>query len=389
MRVLSYLGNLVVFVSLAYYVYSYFCVKSFFRGANTDFKHHDFSKHPVSVLKPLKGVFPAWKDNLESFCRQKYPVFEVVVGTGESGDAGLKRIFDELGWCKLKVARTVSNPGPNYKVGNLISAYSVAEHDILVISDADIRVSPRYLKTVVSRLLEQDVGLVTCLYKGVNCENFPARLEAMVVQTDFIPGVLVVEKSNAVRFAFGATIALRKATLESIGGFEVLFPYLADDYQLGNRVSEKGGKVKIAGEIVEHVVGKRRWIDFIRQQLRWAVTCRVCQPVGYFFSILSQGVSLATLNLVFNSCHWLSFLLWLSVMSARYFTCHDLNSRFIKNRDVKNVLWLLPLKDFFTTFIWAASFLVRRVFWAGNYFLVKKDGTMVPVGNKYRIKPGS
>ncbi len=376
MHVVPYLGNLVVLASLAYYIYSYLCVRSFFRQNSESFTGHDFSAYPVSILKPLKALYPAWKNNLETFCRLDYPTYEIVVGTGENESREFERIVEELKWCNVRIVKTSSNPGPNYKVGNLVAAGSMARYDVLVISDADTRVSPEYLKNVVSALLKKDVGLVTCLYRGVNCENFPARVEALVVQTDFIPGVLVAEKSGAVKFAFGATIALKKETLKSIGGFEVLYPYLADDYELGNRVAGKGWKIEIAKELVEHVVGKRRWIDFFRQQLRWAVTCRVCQPVGYFFSVLSHGVSLATVNLLLNPCKNIGLFLWIAVLCTRYFTCFAMNSKHIRNRDVEGVLWLLPLKDLFVTFIWAASFFVKRVFWAGNCFLVKKDGTM-------------
>ncbi len=378
-QLVSNLGILVVLISLGYYVYSYFCVKSFFEKNKSVCEEKDFSSYPVSILKPLKKAFSGWKDNLETFCRQEYPVFEIVVGTSDPEDRELEKAVDDLPWCGIKIARTISNPGPNYKVGNLIAAGAAARYDIYAISDADTKVSPDYLKNVVSSLLEKDVGLVTCLYRGVRCDNFPARLESLVVQTDFIPGVLVAERSGAVKFAFGATIVLRRSTLENIGGFEVLYPYLADDYQLGNRVVRRGFRVKIAGEIVDHVVGRRSWTDFFRQQLRWAVTCRVCQPVGYFFSVLSHGVSLAFLNFLLNCHAGLSFFLLVVNIGIRYFTSYVINSKYLRNREVSPILWILPLKDLFSTFVWAASFFVKKVYWAGNYFRVKKDGTMEPM----------
>lgn len=376
MQVLSALGNLLVFGSLIYYIYSYLCVKAFFKKKNEHFARHDFSRFPVSILKPLKEVFLSWKDNLETFCRQSYPKFEIVIGTSNAENPDLRLALSKLNHCDVRLAVTHQNPGPNYKVGNLISAVSTARYNILAISDADTKVSPEYLKKIVACLLQKDVGLVTCLYRGVNCKNLPAKLEALVVQTDFIPGVLVAEKTRGVKFAFGATIALRRETVKSIGGFEVLYPYLADDYQLGNRVAKKGWKIKIADEIVDHVVGKRRWIDFLRQQLRWAVTCRVCEPTGYFFSILSHGVSLATLNFFLNEHLAFSAILWLVAVGIRYITSYRINSEYIGNKEVEKVLWLLPLKDIFVTIIWAVSFFVNKVYWAGNYFRVRRDGTM-------------
>ncbi len=375
----SNLAIFVVFISLVYYVYSYYCVKAFFEKSRNSTVVSDFSSCPVSILKPLKKVFPAWVKNLETFCNQSYPEFEIIVGTSNPIDAEFREIVKRLRPCRIKVVETGYNPGPNFKVGNLVSALRASKYDILAISDADTKVSPDYLKNIVAPLHDKDVGLVTCLYRGVDCENFFASLEALVVQTDFIPGVLVADRVGATNFAFGATIALKRETLNSIGRFEVLFPYLADDYQLGNQVARKGWKIRISNEIVDHVVGKRSWRDFFRQQLRWAITCRVCQPIGYFFSVLSQGVSLATLNLIFNSHASFSFFLWLTVLVTRYMTCLKMNSKYLKNSDAKKVLWLLPFKDIFCTFVWGASFFVNRVYWAGNYFRVKRDGTMEPV----------
>ena len=56
--------------------------------------------------------------------------------------------------------------GENRKVSNLINMARAISNEIIVMSDADIRVEPDYLDHVIERLLRSGVGFVTCLYTG-------------------------------------------------------------------------------------------------------------------------------------------------------------------------------------------------------------------------------
>src|SRR5205807_10120229 len=89
-------------------------------------------------------------------------------------------------------------------------------------------------------------------------------------------------------FALGAVMITRRKQLAEIGGFASLIDCLADDYQLGNRIATKGYALNLCPVVVECWSAPMNWREVWRHQLRWARTIRVCQPVPYFFSILSN-----------------------------------------------------------------------------------------------------
>src|SRR5207249_9962269 len=124
------------------------------------------------------------------------------------------------------------------------------KHDYLLVNDSDIRVERDYLRIVVAELQQADVGLVTCLYRGVPFASIPSKLESLAISTDFAAGVLVARQiEGGLRFGLGSTLALRKSALEAIGGFEAIADHLADDYELGRLISAKNLKVTLSRSV--------------------------------------------------------------------------------------------------------------------------------------------
>ena len=79
------------------------------------------------------------------------------------------------------------------------------------------------------------------------CRALGSRLESLGISTDFCAGVLVArELEGGIHFGLGSTLAFRRCDLESIGGFEALVDYLADDYEIGRRIAEQGLKVELS-----------------------------------------------------------------------------------------------------------------------------------------------
>src|SRR5207247_9480128 len=115
-----------------------------------------------------------------------------------------------------------------------------ARHDVLVMSDSDIRVPPDYLRTMVGPLADPAVGLTTCLYRGRGHFGLPSIIESLFINTDFVPNALVAQWVQPFRYAFGASIAVTRAALERIGGVASFADYLAGDYQLRRPVAQAG-----------------------------------------------------------------------------------------------------------------------------------------------------
>lgn len=263
---------------------------------------------PVSVLKPLCGAEPRLYENLATLCRQRHAAFQLVFGVRAADDpaiavvAQLRRDFPD---CDIAMVVDPQVHGFNLKVSNLINLAAQAKHDWLIIADSDIAVPPDYLARVTSPLADAGVGVVTCLYRGNPTGGLWSRLGAQIIDDWFAPSVRIAHAGGSRRFAFGATIALRRDVLAAIGGFEALSDRLADDYWLGELTRQQGLRTVLSDVVVTTDVTEERFADLWRHELRWLRTIRSLNPPGFAFTfitftwpMLALGVWLAPLPAV-------------------------------------------------------------------------------------------
>ncbi|MFI5365934.1 MAG: glycosyltransferase, partial [Candidatus Binatia bacterium] len=248
-----------------------------------------------------------------------------------------------------------------------------------VIADSDIRVGSDYLRRIVAPLDDPEVGVVTCLYRAVNTGGLPTLVESLFINTDFAPMVLVARVVEKPSYAFGATMALRRTTLDTIGGFLPLANYLADDYFLGHRIAKCGYRLALSDLVVETVLAVGSWRRLLDHQLRWARTYRNCRPGGYFGSILTHGTLWASLNLLYNHFSAGACLAAALVYAIRIGVASTIANRYIHAPLRWREALLVPVKDLFVSAIWALCFLGDTVRWSGHEFRVLKDGQMVRI----------
>jgi ceramide glucosyltransferase len=332
---------------------------------------------PVTVLKPVHGAGDGLYENLASFCRQDYPAHQIVIGVDDPDDPAvavvrrLKRDFPQLDI----VLAVGSLPGANRKIANVLQMMRHARHDVLVLSDADVRVRPDYLAEVVAPLAEPEVGLTTCLYRAVGGRGLPALVESLLINTWFIPMALTA-CLRPLRAAFGATMAVKRQALEAIGGFAALRDHLADDYQLGRRVAEAGWRVELLPYVVETSIDSATLGDVWRHQLRWVRTYRVCQPLGWALSVVTHATLWGVIGFAVFAEVPAGWKLLTALVAVRLVTLAVLMLRLGEGRALRG-LWLVPATDVMATALWAAGFLGRRVEWGGRAYLVRRDGSML------------
>lgn len=334
----------------------------------------------VTVLKPLKGPGVDLYANLASFCRQDYPHYQIVFGVTSADDPAIaivERIRRDFPG--RDIVLTVGDaPGTNRKIANLVQMMPHARHDVLVLSDADIRVRPDYLRTLVAPLADPTVGLTTTLYRGRGYFGLASVIESLFINTDFIPMVMMAQWVQDFRYAFGASIAFKRAALDAIGGFPAIADHLADDYQLGNRIAAAGYRLELLPYVVETVLDAATLEDVWRHQLRWARTYRVCQPANWFLTIITHTISwgvLAPLATGGAPVGWAFFGLALACRlgSLRYVM------HLLREHDTPRHLWLVPAKDLAFTALWLVSWLGHTVSWSGQTLRVLRDGRMLPL----------
>ena len=339
---------------------------------------------PITVLKPIAGAEPNLEQNLRSFCVQDYPDFQILFAVRDARDPAIPIVerlvkeFPERG-AALVVDPTVI--GSNYKISNVFNLMRLARHDLLVVADADCRVGPSYLADLAAAFADPAVGAATCLYKGTPLRpRLADRLGAMFINEWFLPSVLVALLTEPLRYCFGATMAVRRDVLQSIGGFRALASYLADDYMLGHLVAAKGHKVALARHIVDITVDEGTLPSLLRHELRWARTMRTVRPWGYALSGLTDAIPLTILWAVvmwFGRPGLLPVDLLLIGLAVALRVLLHYAARARLGRPGPARPWLVPVRDLLTFAIRVMSFTGRRVAWQNQDFIVQADGRMV------------
>jgi ceramide glucosyltransferase len=246
-----------------------------------------------------------------------------------------------------------------------------ARHDVLVVNDADIRVPPQYLRSVVAELQQPGVGLVTCLYRGEG-GSLAAEFEALGIATDFAPSALVAPFVGVREFGLGSTLAVRRETLERIGGFRAVRDYLADDYQLGKRVSELGLRVCLSRTMVATWLGRGSWSDVWQHQVRWARTIRFSRG-AYFGLPFSNGTLWAVVAA--SSGWWWSAAGLMSLRIAVGLLCGLL---LLRDPVTRRWWWLIPVRDVWAFTVWIAGAFGRTVVWQDRRVRLDRQGRIVP-----------
>jgi ceramide glucosyltransferase len=342
------------------------------------------STPPVSILKPLKGTDPEMYESFRSHCLQNYPDYEIIFGVSDPHDPAtelVERLKKEFPQRAIRLMVCPKNLGANTKVSNLAQMLPSARYDLLLVNDSDIRVEPDYLRRVVSPLADPKVGMVTCLYRGVASPTLGSRLESLGISTDFCAGVLAASQiEGGIRFGLGSTLAFRRSDLEAIGGFEAFVDYLADDYEIGNRIAARGLGVKLSEVVVETFLPPYTLHQFIEHQLRWARSVRDSRRWGYVGLGLTVGLVWALLTLIVAGGAGWAWGLSAGVVAARFGVAIVVGRFVLRDAQLGKLLPLILLRDLFALLIWMASFAGHNVAWRGDFFRLK-DGKLVRINS--------
>ena len=366
-------------IALVYYLFSIYAAWRFFRPRPT----LSTALPPVTILKPLKGAPPDLYDSLTSFCRLDYPTFQILCGVRDPNDpavAIVKKVQHDFPQYDITLVVAPTVIGTNYKVSTLHHLTPQMKYDYLVITDSDVCVESDYLRAIIPPLTQAETGLVTCVYRGGSVQPLPALLESLMINTTFTTQVVIGSQVERPAYAFGATMALKRACLDAIGGFARLSDYLADDYYLGYLISQAGYRLRVLPTVVETRPDASSLRGLFSHQLRWARTQRNCRPGGYISTVVTFGTVWAYVSLL---CFWASFemtVLALSVIAVRLLTAALMNTAFLQSTLPRPAILLTLLTDPLSFIVWCASLRGNTVRWREYTFRLQKDGRMVRVG---------
>jgi ceramide glucosyltransferase len=364
--------------------YYFLCLWSALSFRRSDRKFHRGAREfapPVSILKPLKGADHEIYSSFRSHCLQNYGEYEIVFGVSDPEDEAVplvRRLMAEFPQHKIRLVVCPEVLGTNRKVSNLIQMLPHTRYDYVLVNDSDIRVAPNYLKRVLAHFTDQKVGLVTTVYRGVAATTLSSALESTGIATEFAAGVLAARQvEGGIHFALGSTLAMRRSALEKIGGFQSIVDYLADDFELGQRIDAAGYEVILCGEVVDTFLPAYKLKYFFEHQLRWARSTRDSRKLGYAGVGLTFGLPWAILlALLSRGAAW-SWWLLVAALLVRFAMAIVVGYGVLQDRAVLRQLWLVPIRDAIALLIWIWSYAGNTIMWRGDRFVLK-DGKIYP-----------
>jgi ceramide glucosyltransferase len=367
---------------LAYYLLGLWGARSYLRQRQESPAADASTLPAVSILKPLKGVDPEIYESFRTHCLQDYPQYELIFGVSDREDPAVslvQRLQKEFPERAIQLVVCSQKLGTNLKVSNLVQMLGAARFDHLIVNDSDIRVEPNYLANVIRPLVQPQIGMVTCLYRGVPASTLGSRLESIGISTDFAGGVLAARwLEKGVRFGLGSTLAFRRTELDRVGGFHTLLDYLADDYELGKRIADLGLHVQLSSVVVETFLPPYDLRGYFEHQLRWARSVRDSRKWGYVGVLLTFGLPWSVLTLLLARGAAWAWALIVLLTAARITLALVVGEKVLGDGYVRPLLPLLLLRDFAAVVVWIASFTSDRIAWRGDYFHLR-DGKLARI----------
>ncbi len=329
---------------------------------------------PISILKPLAGADDGLEENLVSFFEQRYPYFEILFAVRSADDpaaAVVERLRGRYRAVPSRLVVTGEPPYPNAKVYSLDRMLRAAANDLVVMADSDVRVTPGMLSLIAAEFQDTNVGLATCPYRAVPGRAFWSALEALGLNTEFLAGVLTARMLDGMKFAIGPTIAARRATVDSIGGFDAVKDFLAEDFVMGRLAAERGHGVILSSYVIEHRIGAQRFLPNLKHRLRWNRSTRRSRPWGYVGQVFTNPLPLALLLLAAEPSWWplaavAALFRGAAAWAAAEYVLDDPLTR--------RLWWLLPLQDVAGFLIWLAGFFGNTILWRGRKYYLRPDG---------------
>jgi ceramide glucosyltransferase len=380
MNIVEVLSLSGILLSLGYYSAAALASLRFARHAAGSPRELPQPAPRVAVLKPLNGERRTLFENLRTYLKLDYPRAELFFGVGSRNDPAVRVVEQLLAAEPRRPAALVVGEEPdcaNRKIAKVIRmAEQAHEADVVTLSDADIAVEPGHLRRIIGELMSDErTGIVTCAYRAVSAGSIGARFEALSVNTDFTPQVLLASAIEPMRYALGATIAIRREALASIGGFDAVKDLLGDDFYLGRLAAEHGWQVRLSGSLVTITTEEETLGDFWNHQLRWARTYRTVRPLSLAM-LVTHGPFWSLLYLLASGFSPAAIALAAMVASARIGMAWLMLKRVLGLEQVARDAWLTPIKDLVMTGIWFASLASNKVTWAGRRFEILRGGAM-------------
>jgi ceramide glucosyltransferase len=332
----------------------------------------------ISILKPVEGAGPNTYEAFSSFCRLDYPGdVEIIIGTIKHDDPVVpivRRLQAEFPGRQIQLV-FAELQGTNRKTSIMEAMWHAATGQFLFFSDADVAAPENYLRQLVPQLMQPETGCLTCLPRGIEARTIGGKMIALHYGFNFLPQWMLAQETTGIHWAIGHTMAVPRAVLEKIGGFKDLLNHLADDYELGRRVSQLGLRVIVLPMLLDCVMPAESFAKAFSRILRWKRTIRRSRGAQFFGAVITYPVFWALIFAALQPCAWWSWTALAVVISTRWLFAAGLQS-VVKMPDWPRAWWLLPVVDVVEGITFFGVYFGSTIIWAGRRYKLQRDGTL-------------
>jgi ceramide glucosyltransferase len=371
-------------IPFIYYLIVIFSSLRYFRDARRPGAKTAGFAPPVSILKPMRGEDLGAYENFASFCRQEYPEYEILLCVDPDDRAVLplvEKLRSNFPQQEIRVLYGSGRVATNDKVAKLERMVGEARHEVVVISDSDVRVRPDYLREVTAPLARADVGAVTCFYVPTEEKTFTDRLQNIGMMADFYPGILVAWQLDGIKFALGPTIATTRTRLAGFGGYAAIENRPADDLLVGRLIADQGYEVVLLPYTIETVADYASFGELLHKRLRWIVVMRNLRPWGHFGLIFTWGLAWVLAGVASHPTAAVATGFLGTYAALRVAMTALIAGWGLRQASYWKNLWMIPLWDAVACVIWLVSFSRNSIRWRGADYYIR-DGQLVPVATR-------
>lgn len=348
-------------------------------GSTGAYQHADY-RPPVSIIKPLKGLDDNLFDNIESFCIQDYPQYEILFAVQDYNDPAYKivrKIRDKHPDRDISIIVEKCDDGLNPKVSNLIPAYRYAKYPFILISDSNVMVDKEYLREIITHMENPDVGLVTNVIRGIRGRTVGSIFENLHLNSFIAGSVCFLDRFLKMPCVIGKSMLMRRSDFDAIGGFKAVKDVLAEDYIIGKKIHERGRKVVLSNYVISNVNEYWGFGRFLNRHTRWGKLRWKIGGVKYLPELFGNAVFMSSLPLVMVDLSRLTLSFAVLVSSIKI--AGDLYIGRKLKSEMNPLFYLLsPIKDLIVGIIWFVPILSNTVAWRGNRYLIGEDSVLSP-----------
>jgi ceramide glucosyltransferase len=343
---------------------------------------------PISILKPLAGLDDGLFENLAALAHQDYPDFEIILGTESADDPALavaRRFQASFPHVPIRIVTSARTLGRNPKVNNLASIASHARHELILISDSNVRPNPLYLRETASELRDPNVGLVANVIAGTGEETIGALFENLHLNSFVAGGICAAQLLASHVCVVGKSMLFRKGDLQSLGGWRGVRNVLAEDYVLGRRFSELGRRVVISTHVLPTLNERWEIKRFFNRHVRWGQMRRRIAPLAFFLEPLLNPIPLLAAAIATTQTAPISA----AAFGGIVLKCASdaLLAKRLRNNgfSLVDLAWI-PVKDLLVVLIWLTASVRRTVTWRGNVLRIGPQGRLLRVRPRWLIR---